>query len=70
MVNDLTANPDRADTPDPPSITTVHRQSQRRHRPTAVDDAAPDWEWEDWAARFWASEPHASTDDDPSGDHR
>lgn len=70
MINDVAPGSDRADTAKPPLITTVSRPRQRSPRPTVVDDAPPDWEWEDWAARFWASEPHARTDDDAPGDGR
>ena len=65
MINDMPAvSSDPADTANPPLITAVNRSRQRRHRPTVVDDAPWDWEWEDWAGRFWASEPHALCDGD------
>lgn len=71
MMNDLMADgADRADTSNPPLITTFNRPRKRRHPPALVDDAPPDWEWEDWAARFWASEPHARTSDYPRADSR
>ena len=71
MINDLTAaSDDRADTADRPLITAVNRPRQRLHWPAVIDDAPPDWEWEEWAARFWASEPHAQTDDNASSDDR
>ena len=63
MVSDPTANSDRADAPSLLLGATVRRQRPRRYPPTVVDDAPPDWEWEDWAARFWASEPRVLTDD-------
>jgi hypothetical protein len=69
MAKDVTvASTESADVPKPRPVTTVNRPRRRRHRPTIVDDAAPDWEWEDWAARFWDSEPHVFTGDDPRGD--
>jgi hypothetical protein len=70
MVDDPTANRDSAEMPTSPLITTVDRHRQRHHRPTVVDDAPPDWEWEDWAARFWASEPHALADEPLHSDRR
>jgi len=71
MINDLTAaSDDRAETADPLLIATVNPLRQRLHRPTVIDDAPQDWEWEDWAARFWAGEPHALADDDASSNGR
>jgi hypothetical protein len=55
---------DPVDMANSPLITAVNRSRRRRHRPTVVDDAPSDWEWEDWAGRFWASEPHALSGDD------
>ena len=68
MINDQpAASAGFADAPDSPLTTTVNRPRQR-HRPTVVDDSPSDWEWEDWAARFWASEPRAVTGEDPWSD--
>lgn len=65
MINNrAAASTDAADTVSPPSSTTVNRPRRRCHRPTVVDDAPPDWEWEDWAARFWGNERPSFADDD------
>lgn len=69
MTNDsTTASIDNTDTPSCPLITTASGSGQRR-QPTVVDDAPPDWEWEDWAAGFWSSEPHALAGDYPPSEN-